>query len=148
MAKNKTYGEVQNAGVAALVKNGSYDKATAHVHYDATKLEHPEGITNESIALHVPYFNALGGQVTAATAEVARTAHAENKDILKVDGTLTLPGGMVIHSEHELRQKVGENEYLFGQSTTMVDYQHSEEAAAWYDSIQASNAAIAESLFK
>lgn len=143
--RNKEYGESMDAGVAALVEHGTFDKATGHVTFDSSKLELPEGITLESINSHIGLINDLSSQVEVATAQIGRTEHANNNDLTTLDGTLAF-GDLTIHSQHHLRQKV-DTEFLFGQSTTAVDYVHSAENAEWTQTQRTASLEAAQKLF-
>jgi hypothetical protein len=145
MAVNKNYGEYMDKGLQELVKNSSYDKATNHATFDASKLDMPEGVTTDSIKTHVEFFNDLGTLTEQATAQVAREQFANNDKLTTIDGTLNM-GAFSINSQHHLKQQVGE-EYLYGQSTTVIDYVHSTEAADWLETQRKSSQDLAEKLF-
>lgn len=143
---NKTYAETQKEAIGKLIENGTYDKATAHTHFDETKVTLPEGVTIETINAHISLFNDLNGQVEDAVAQQTRTAHAENDKILSTTGSLTM-GNLAITSQHHLQQKIGE-QVLYGGSVTAADYIYSQEANDWVATMQSNNASMAENLFK
>jgi hypothetical protein len=145
MTVNKTYGESMDLQVKSMVEFGNYDKATNHVTFDAEKLELPEGITTESVAQHVNWINDLSAVAEQATAEIARTQFAENDKLTTLDGTLAF-GPFSVNTQHHLRQQVGD-EFLFGHSTTAVNYVHSSEAATWLDTQRQANHELAAKLF-
>lgn len=145
MAVNKNYGELMDKGVKQLVENSAFDKATNHVTFNAEKLDMPEGVTQDTIKTHVEFFNDLSVLTEQATAQVARDQFADNDKLTTLDGTLDL-GVFSINSQHHLKQQVGD-EWLFGQSTTVVDYTHSEEQAVWLETQRKANEELATKLF-
>lgn len=145
MSVNKTYGESMDLSVKALVENSDYNKATNHVTFAADKLELPEGITTETVQSHVDWFNDLAAQAEQATAEIARAQYADNDKLTTLDGTLNM-GCFSINSQHHLKQQVGD-EFLYGNSTTAVDYVHSAEQASWLDTQRTANHDLAAKLF-
>lgn len=145
MSVNKTYGESMDLQVKGLVEHSNYDKATNHVTFDADKLEKPEGVTQDTIQTHVDWFNDLAAQAEQATAQIARTQFESNDKLTTLDGTLNM-GAFTINSQHHLRQQVGE-EFVFGNSTTAVDYVHSTEQAAWLDTQRTADRDLATKLF-
>ncbi len=152
MSINKQYGEYMDKGLKAIVESSNFDKATNHVTFDADKLDMPKGVTKDSIKTHVTFFNDLStlteliaALTEQATAQVARDQYAENNKLTTIDGTLNL-GAFSINSQHHLKQQVGE-EYLYGQSTTAVDYVHSSEAADWLNTQRIASQELAQKLF-
>lgn len=145
MSVNRTYGEVMDLAVKNMVEFADYDKATNHVTFNPEKLEMPEGVTTESIQTHVDYFNDLSAVAEQATAEIGRTQFADNDKLTTIDGTLNM-GAFNINTQHHLRQQVGED-FLFGHSTTAVDYVHSSEQAGWLDTQRQANHDLAAKLF-
>ncbi len=147
--QNKTYGELRLAEVKALVEGSEYNKSTAHTQVDAAIIDKmaPEGITQDSMRRHVAFAKDVGSVLEVANAEVARTARAENDKIEKTDMSASW-GGIDFHTEHQLRQKLGEEDYLYGSSTTMMDLHHTPEQAAWLEETRASSMTLAENLFK
>ena len=120
MSLNQEYTEAQNAAVKQLVENSTFEKATNHAVFDASKLELPEDITPESMQAHVTYINQLSGQVEVATSQIARDQFADNNKLTTIDGTLDF-GGFTINSQHHLKQQVGDD-FLHGISSTAIDY--------------------------
>ena len=145
MSVNKTYGETMDLAVKNMVAFGDYEKATNHVTFAADKLDMPEGITTESVQTHVDWFNDLAAQTEQATAEIARAQFADNDKLTTIDGTLNM-GAFQINTQHHLKQQVGD-EFLYGHSTTAVDYVHSSEQAAWLDTQRQANHELAAKLF-
>jgi hypothetical protein len=145
MSLNKEYASMMDAGVKNLLANQKFEKGTGHVTYAADKLELPEGITGDSMQLHVGYINDLSAMTEEATAQYARTAHEENEKLTSLDSTLTF-GGFAINSQHHLQQRVGD-EYLYGLSTTAVDYVHNENQTGWLEQQRQSNVDLATKLF-
>jgi hypothetical protein len=145
MSLNKEYTDFMSGGVKNLVDNAKYDKGTNHVTFDASKLELPEGVTNESMKTHVGVINQLAAQAEVATSEIARNEYAENDKLTTVDGTLDF-GGFHINSQHHLKQQVGDD-FLHGISTTAIDYIHSDEQTMWLQEQRDSSAALAAKLF-
>lgn len=146
MSINKEYGEWMEKGVKGLVDAHDYNKATNHITFDSEKVELPKGVTQDSILQHVNFFNDISAQVETATSQIARSQFENNKELTTVDGTLNL-GGLNINSQHHLKQKVGED-YLWGQSTTAVDYTHTEEQAVWLDTQRTASQEQAAKLFE
>lgn len=146
MSVNKSYDETMKAGVKGLVEHSTYDKATNHVTFDASKLELPEGITPETAKTHVTWINDLTAQAEQATAEIARTQYAENDKLTTMDASLNMLGTFTINSQHHLSQQVGE-EHIYGNSMTSVDYIHSTEQADWLDTQRTANQDLAAKLF-
>ncbi|CAG27288.1 hypothetical protein PPEV_gp194 [Pseudomonas phage EL] len=146
MSINKEYGEWMEKGVKGLVDSHDYNKATNHITFDSEKVELPKGVTQDSILQHVNFFNDISAQVETATSQIARSQFEDNKELTTVDGTLNL-GGLNINSQHHLKQKVGED-YLWGQSTTAVDYTHTEEQAVWLDTQRTASQEQAAKLFE
>lgn len=144
--KAPNYGDLQSNLVKNLTKNHEYNKATNVVMFDAEKLEMPEGITGESMEAHVNFMNQVSGAMEVATAEIARDLYAENDKINNVEGTLSIPG-VTFNTEHILRSEVGD-ESLYGASTTMTDFVHTQEASDWLAEQRASNESLASKLFK
>lgn len=145
MSVNKTFGESMDAKVEALVKNVEYNKSTNHATFDAEAVELPKDITKESLAAHVNFINDLSSQVEVATSAVARNQWEENKELSSVDATLNM-GSFTLNSQHHLKQQVGED-FLYGQSTTAVDYVHSEEASDWLNTQRTASQEAAAKLF-
>lgn len=147
MSLNDAYKEHMTKKLKALEEAGEFTAATNHVNFDATKLEHPEGVTNESLHTHVNYINELSVLTEAATANIAHAQYENNNKITTVDGTLSFgDSGFVINSQHHLKQQVGE-EWLYGQSTTAVDYTHSEDETLWLSELRESLQEKAAKLF-
>jgi len=145
MSVNNDFGEEMQAGVDSLVKGAEFNKATAHVVFNADELQYPEGVTPDSLGAHVNFINNLSSQVEVANAQVARQQFEENNKLTTVDGTLNL-GSLSINTQHHLKQQVGE-EFLYGQTTTAVDYVHSPEAAEWLQTQRTSSQELAAKLF-
>jgi len=145
MSLNKEYAAAQNEAVKQLVENSTYDKATNHATFDASKLELPEDITPESMQAHVTYINQLSGQVEVATSQIARDQFADNNKLTTIDGTLDF-GGFTVNSQHHLQQQVGDD-FIHGVSTTAIDYYHSEEQTDWLQEHRDSAASLAAKLF-
>lgn len=147
MSKSKqlTYEEMQKNLMANLVKNHKYEKATNVIMFDAEKLDMPEGVTTDSIQTHVNYLNQVSGAMEVATAEITRGLYEDNDKINNVEGTMTLPG-VVFNTEHTLRTEVGE-EHLYGASTTITDFVHTEDASDWLAAQRESNESLARKLF-
>jgi hypothetical protein len=145
MSLNNSYTDFMNAGVKSLVDNSNYDKATNHVTFDASKLELPEGVTAESMQSHVSVINQLSAQAETAVAEIARTQFADNNKLTTVDGTLDF-GGFTVNSQHHLQQQVGDD-FLWGISSTAIDYVHSEEQTSWLTEQRDASADLAAKLF-
>ena len=143
---NKEFGESMDLGIKNLVDNHKYHKATSHVEFDASKLAMPEGITLDSIATHADYINNLALQAEAATSQISRTLHADNKDLTTLDSTLKLGTALDINSTHHLRQQVGE-EFIYGGHTTAVDFHHSQMQADWLSANRSSDQELAQKLF-
>lgn len=146
MAKqNVSYGDSQKAGIKGLVDKSSFEKGTAHVTFDPTSVQLPEGVTAESMSKHINALNDLTGQVGGATAEIARREYEANKKIERVDGTLEW-GGVTINSDHDLRQKVGDD-YIYGSTVTTTIHDYSPEQTSWLEENLAHNASLAKDLF-
>lgn len=129
MSLNKEYVAKMEAGVKQLVENSAYDKVTNHAVFDKDKVELPKGVTLESMETHVNFLNDLTAQTETAVSQIARTEFGNNDKLTTVDGTLDF-GFFSINSQHHLQQQVGD-EHLYGQSTTAIDYVHSDEQAQW-----------------
>jgi hypothetical protein len=145
MSLNQEYTEAQNAAVKQLVENSTFEKATNHAVFDASKLELPEDITPESMQAHVTYINQLSGQVEVATSQIARDQFADNNKLTTIDGTLDF-GGFTINSQHHLKQQVGDD-FLHGISSTAIDYYHSEEQTDWLQEHRDNATSLAAKLF-
>jgi len=145
MSVNKDFGEFMETGVKGLVEHSKFNKATNHVTYDASKLELPEGITVESLKDHVTVINNLSAQAEVATQRIAHEQYEHNKDLTTLDGTLDM-GAFTINSQYHLKQQVGE-EFLYGQSTTAVDYMHAPEQAQWLSDQRTASQDLAAKLF-
>ncbi|QGZ14522.1 hypothetical protein [Photobacterium phage PDCC-1] len=139
------YSDLQKSLIENLKKNHEYNKATNVVVFDADKLEMPEGVTSDTIQNHVNYFNQLSGAVEVTNAEITRELHKENEEHLMTEGTLNLPG-LTFNTQHNLRIEVGDDT-LYGGSTTMTDFQHTEEASDWLAAQRESNESLARKLF-
>lgn len=146
MSLNNEYAKLMGNGVDALVENHNYNKATNHVTFDAAKVELPENITLESLQSHVNFINDTSGQVREATAQIARTAYADNNKLTTVDGTLDL-GGVLFNSQHHLRSQIADETYMYGHSTTQVSYHHSQDHADWMAEQDKVNVDMATKLF-
>lgn len=145
MSLNKEFGASMDAAVAQLVEKGVFDKATAHVTYGIDAVTLPEGITEDSMKQHVEFINNTASAVEVATAQIARDQHADNDKLQTVDATFSF-GGFDINSQHHLRQQIDE-EYVYGQSTTAVDYQHGSDLSAWMVDQRESSVQQATKLF-
>ncbi|UPT53977.1 hypothetical protein [Vibrio phage phiKT1019] len=139
------YSDLQKALIENLKKNHKYDKGTNVVMFDADKLEMPEGVTGESIQTHVNYFNQLSGAVEVTNAEITRDLYAEDNKHINTEATLVLPG-VTFNTQHNLSMEVGDDT-LYGGSTTMTDFQHTEEASDWLAAQRESNESLARKLF-
>ena len=145
MSVNKTYGEKMAQEVKSLIEHSDYNKATNHIVFNPEKLNLPEGVTVESAKVHVDWINDLSAQAEQATAEIAREQFATNDKLTTIDGTLAL-GSFSVQTQHHLKQQVGED-WIYGQSTTAVDYNHSVEQAEWLDTQRGANQDLASKLF-
>lgn len=145
MSMNQNFEDQMEEAVTSLVDNADVNAAAAHATFVLGAESYPENITPESLVQHVSFINNTTAQVTAATAQLARTAYDQNNDITNFDGTLNL-GALTINSQHTLKQDLGETT-LFGQSTTTADYVYAEDLSAWQDQMSASNAEAAAKLF-
>lgn len=143
---NKEFGESMDLGIKNLVDNHKFHKATNHLEFDANKLVMPEGITQDSIAYHSDYINNLALQAEAATSQIARQLHGDNKELTTLDSTLKLGIALDINSTHHLRQQVGE-EFLFGGHTTAVDFHHNQTQADWLTANRTADQELAAKLF-
>jgi len=130
MSLNNEYQKQQDAAVQQLVEKGQFDKATNHITFGLDAVTLPEGITQESMQQHVDFINNTASAVEVANAQLARLEHAQNDKLTTTSASFGF-GGFNITSEHRLQQQVDES-YIYGQSTTTIDYVHSAEAAAWY----------------
>ena len=145
MSLNKEYAEKMSKAVQNLVENAEYNKGTNHATFDASKIEMPEGVTQESLKQHVGFINDLTAQAEVATAQIARDQFAQNDKLTTVDSTLSYDC-FSINSQHHLKQQVGED-FLYGLSTTAVDYVHPEEQALWLEEHRQANVNLASKLF-
>lgn len=145
MSVNSSFDDLMKAGVTNLVDNSKYDKVTNHVTFDADKVELPKGITQESIKSHVGFINDLSSQTEVAVSQIAQEQFKDNKDLTTVDGTLSFDG-FVINSQHHLKTQVGDD-FIYGNGTTAIDYQHSEEQAVWLETQRNASAEAAKKLF-
>lgn len=143
--QNVSYADSQKAGIAKLVSKSTYDKATAHVTFDPASVTVPEGITEDSMRKHLHAINDITGQVSSAMGEITRREHGENKKVERADGTLVY-GGFTINSDHDLRQKIGDD-HIYGTSVTAVVHDYTAEQSAWLEENQAHNASLAKGLF-
>lgn len=141
----KSYADLQAALVDRLVEGHVYTAATNTVAFDAEKLEHPEGITTESINNHVDYFNRLSGAVEQATVEITHQLHEKEDANMNVESNLML-GNMAFYGSHTLKQDIGD-ETIYGASTTITQMVQTEEAADWLVQQRDKNIAMAEKLF-
>lgn len=145
MSLNKEYASLMNAGVKNLLENQKFESGTGHSTFDASKLDLPKGITGESMELHVGYINDLSAQVEVATAQQAHKVYADNDKMTSLDSTLTF-GGFTINSQHHLKQSVGD-EYLYGLSTTAIDYTHTPNQTQYLEEQRSANVDLATKLF-
>lgn len=143
---NKEFGESMDLGIKNLVDNHKFHKATNHLEFDGSKLVMPEGITHDSIASHSDYINSLALQAEAATSQIARQLHGDNKELTTLDSTLKLGNALDINSTHHLRQQVGE-EFLYGGHTTAVDFHHTQVQADWLTANRTADQELAAKLF-
>lgn len=146
MSLNNEYAKLMGNGVANLVENHNYNAASNTIVYDASKVVFPEGVTSESLQTHVNFINDTSGQVRQATAEIARNQFENNPKLTTVDGKLDI-GGVIINSQHHLRQTIGEEAYLYGHSTTQVTYHHTQEHADLLAEQDKTNIELATALF-
>lgn len=145
MSLNKEFTAAMNDKVKALVENSSYNTGTNHATFDASKVDMPEGITQESLKEHVGFINELTAQTEVATAQIARDQFAKNDKLTTVDGTLAFDS-FTINSQHHLKQQIGD-EALYGLSTTAVDYVHTQEQTLWLEDQRQANVSLASKLF-
>lgn len=145
MAKVKTYGELQDSRVESFVENHKYESVTEQAVFDASKLEHPEGITNDSLLKHLSYVTDLTGVTETAGAQILRDLHAQDDKALHINASLSLPG-FTINTQHDLKREVGDDAY-YGISTTMVDYSYTDEATEWLAEQRSNNETLAAKLF-
>ena len=143
---NKEFGEAMDLGIKNLMDNHKFHKATTHVEFDASKLAMPEGITLDSIATHSDYINSLALQAEAATSQLARQLHGDNKELTTLDSTLKLGNALDINTTHHLRQQVGD-EFIYGGHTTAVDFHHTQMQADWLSNNRAADQDLAAKLF-
>lgn len=146
MSKPLSFEELQKKLTENLVKNHQYEKATNVAIFDASKIPLPKGITNESIPLHVNFFNSLTGAAEEATAQITRDLWEKNNDHLNTDGTLQFDG-LHFNTSHVLKQQVGDAD-LFGASTSILDFQFTQECSDWLAQSRSTNEELAASLFK
>lgn len=143
--QKKTFEEQMNKAVELLKKDAEFNKATGHVTFSPKSLSLPKGVTEESMTQHVNFLNDLTGQVEVATAQLAQDYYGEDNNLTTLDGGLNW-GGMQLNSQHHLKQQVGD-EWLYGNSTTAIDYVHSDESAEWLNTQREANKTLAKNLF-
>lgn len=146
MSLNNEYAKLMNAGTKNLVDNATFHKATATVTFDASKLELPKGITADSLQTHVTFINDTSGQLRNAVAEIARSEHAKNDKLTTLDGALDF-GGVTWNSAHHLKQNLGEDNFIYGGSTTTIAYAHSQDHADYLADQDKVNVDMATKLF-
>lgn len=146
MSLNNEYAKLMNTGTKNLVDNAKFDKATAHVTFDASKLELPKGITAASLQTHVTFINDTSGQVRNAVSEMARTEFGNNDKLTTLDGSLDF-GGVTWNSAHHLKQTLGNDEHIYGGSTTTISYAHSQEHSDYLADQDKVNIEMATKLF-
>lgn len=146
MSLNKAFQTQMKKTVANLVDNADVIKETNTVVFDASKIELPENVTQDSIQTHVDFFNDVSAAQEAATADIANSLFANNDKLTTVDSTLILGEGLTIQSQHHLKQKVGDD-YIYGESTTMLNFLGNEDQAKWLDDIRETNKLTATALF-
>lgn len=144
---NKEFGESMDKGIANLVENHEFHKATNTVVFNADQLNLPDGVTKDSLATHMTFLNDTSLQVEAATSQLARKYHEENKDLTRLDSALNFGSGVSVNSIHNLRQQTGKEEYIYGHGTTAVDFHHNQQQADWLASNRASDQELAAKLF-
>lgn len=143
MSLNTDFNEIMESSVATYVANASVNQQTGHATFAAP--EFPEGISQDSLNLHVGFINNTTAQVEAATAQIARTVYAADNNITNVSGTLDL-GCLQIQAQHVLKQEMGDTT-LYGQSVTAVDYIYGDELSAYRDQFALSASEEAAKLF-
>lgn len=142
---NANFEELMNANIDGLITGADINEVTGHAALTFPESLYPEGITQDSLGLHVDFLNVIGSATEAATAKMARDAYEKNNDNIQFDSTLDF-GFLQIQSQHFLKQDLGDNT-LYGQSTTTMDYQHGEELSGWRDQMITANAEEAAKLF-
>lgn len=146
MSLNEEYAKLMGNKVEVLVEHHKYDKGTNHVTFDPAKVQFPEGVTSESLQTHVTFINDTTTQVREAVAQIARNEFKNNDKLTTLDGTLDV-GGVIFNSQHHLKQSVGEENWLYGLSTTQVTYHHSQDNADYMASRDKVNIEMATQLF-
>lgn len=146
MSLNKDFSERMQKAVDQMKEKGQFNALTNHVNFGADAVTLPEGITEESMKQHVDFINETSGQLETATALIAREQHANNDKLSTVDGSYHI-GGVTINSQHHLRQQVGGDEWVFGESTTAISYVHSDEQTQWLTEQRETSVAEAAKLF-
>lgn len=147
MSLNKAFQTQMKKTVTNLVDNAEIIKETNTVVFDVSKIEFPENVTQDSIQTHVNFFNDVSAAQEAATADIANSLFADNNKLTTVDSTLSFCDGLTIQSQHHLKQKVGDD-YIYGESTTALNFLGNEDQAKWLDDIREANKLTATALFK
>jgi len=145
MSLNQSFDEYMDDAISSLVGSADVNNTTIHAVLNIPEANYPNGITQESLGVHVNFINNASVQATAATAQLARTAHEADNSITSFDSTLNL-GAFTVNTQHILKQDLGDTS-LYGQSTTAVDYQFSEDLNAYQDQMTNSNAELAAKYF-
>lgn len=114
--------------VARIVKEGSTvypETAVAVIDPNSVKL--PKGVSIDSINNHIDLFTKLGLITEMVNNEIALTEGEKDDNITSYQTNLEL-GKLKISSKHYLKQEF-DNEAVYGESITIIDYQHDPDFA-------------------
>lgn len=147
MSITKAFKKHMTALTAQIEESADINTATNTINFSLEKVEMPEGVTKESLGVHVNFINDLSAGVESSTADIARTMFADNDKLTTVDSSLVVCDGLTIRSQHHLKQTLGDDNFLYGESTTVIGFEGTEEQAKWLSDMQEHSKTLARNLF-
>lgn len=147
MSLSKAFTKHMATLTTELTASAEINTQTNTVNFSIEKVTMPKGVTPESLGVHVNFINDMAAVTESATADIARTMFKDNDSLTTVDSTLAICEGLTIRSQHHLKQSLGEDTFLFGESTTVVGFVGNEDQAKWLSETQEHSKELARKLF-
>lgn len=147
MSISKAFTKHMNTLATQLTESADINSQTNTINFSLEKVTLPKGVTPESLGVHVEFINDMAAVTESATADIARTMFKDNDKLTTVDSALTICDGLTIRSQHHLQQNLGEETFLYGESTSVVSFMGNEEQSKWLADVQQHNKELARALF-
>lgn len=147
MSISKAFTKHMQELTTQLTDTADVNKQTNTVALSLEKVTFPKGVTQESLGVHVNFINEVAAGAESVTADLARQMFKDNDKLTTVDSTLAVCEGLTIRSQHHLKQTLGDDKFLYGESTTSIDFLGTAEQAKWLNDVSEHNKELARGLF-